>query len=152
MKTRTAAEPMRIICCGNRERGDDGAALLVAERLQELGIEAQIHAGEPLALIDAWSGADDVIVVDAVVTGASVGTVQVWDEQLPSAVASAPASTHGLGVAEAIKLAQVLHRLPPRLRVYGIEGKKFATGTDVSTEVKQGVENVVGQIAALTSR
>jgi len=139
---------MRIICCGNRDRGDDGAALLVAERLRELGIDAQIQAGEPLALIEAWSAVHEVIVVDAVFTGAAVGTVQVWDEQLPSAWISAPASTHGLGVMEAIKLAQVLHRLPSLLRVYGIEGKHFAPGTDVSPEVQQAVEKVVQKIAA----
>jgi hydrogenase maturation protease len=139
---------MRIICCGNRDRGDDGAALLVAERLRELGIDTQVQVGEPLALIEAWSAADEVIVVDAVVTGVSVGTVQVWDEQLPSALISAPASTHGLGAAEAIKLAQVLRRLPSRLRVYGIEGRHFAPGTDVSNEVQQAVERVVQKIAA----
>jgi len=139
---------MRIICCGNRDCGDDAAALLVAERLRELGIDTQIQAGEPLALIEAWSGADEVVVVDAAVTGAAVGTMQIWDEQLPSALISAPASTHGLGVAEAIKLAQVLHRLPLRLRVYGIEGKHFAPGADVSPEVPQAVEKVVQKIAA----
>lgn len=68
---------MLIIGCGNRQRSDDGAGILVAERLRELGIGADI--GEAADLIEAWKDADDVIVVDAVVTGAPVGTVQAWD-------------------------------------------------------------------------
>jgi len=55
-------------------------------------------------------------------------------------------STHGLGLSEAITLARVLDRLPHRLRVYGIEGRQFEPGTEVSPEVKLAVEEVVRQI------
>ena len=34
---------MLIIGCGNRTRGDDGAGVLVAERLRKLGIEAEMR-------------------------------------------------------------------------------------------------------------
>src|ERR1039458_5833058 len=64
---------MLIIGCGNRERSDDGAGILVAERLRELGIEADTRIGDAADLIEAWKGADDVILVDAVVTGAPGG-------------------------------------------------------------------------------
>ena len=99
---------MLIIGCGNRQRSDDGAGILVAERLRDLGIRAETRSGEAADLIEAWRGADDVIVVDAVVTGAPVGTVQAWDARQPLASVRTTASTHGLGVAEAIELAQVL--------------------------------------------
>ena len=74
---------MLIIGCGNRQRSDDGAGILVAERLRKLGIEADMRIGEAADLIEAWKGADDVIVVDAVVTGAPVGSVQAWDGRRP---------------------------------------------------------------------
>src|SRR3954452_13627171 len=38
-------------------------------------------------------------------------------------------STHDLGVAEAIELARAFGKLPPRLIVYGIEGRDFDEGT-----------------------
>lgn len=139
---------MLIIGCGNRQRSDDGAGILVAERLRELGIEADTRSGEAVDLIEAWKGADNVILVDAVLTGAPVGTVQAWDgEQLPASV-RASASTHGLGVAEAIKLARVLDRLPTRLRVYGIEGRRFEPHAEISAEVRCAVEEVVRRIMA----
>ncbi len=97
---------MLIIGCGNRERGDDGAGILVAERLRNLGIEAETRGGEAAELIEAWRGADDVIVVDAVVTGAPVGHGARVGRPAAAGFRRTSASTHGLGVAEAIELAQ----------------------------------------------
>jgi len=141
---------MLIIGCGNRQRSDDIAGILVVEKLQKLGIETSICSGQALDLIQAWTGADDVIVVDVVVTGAPVGTVRTWDAgHALSSGESAPASTHGLGIAEAIELARVLGRLPARLQVYGIEGHRFEYGTENSPELAYGIEEVVDRIVGL---
>ena len=137
---------MRIICCGNPERGDDGAGAMVAQRLRDFGVEAEIRSGEALELIEAWGGADNVVVVDAVETGASLGTVHLWDGRNASFPADDSASTHGLGVSAAIRLARVLGRLPERLQIYGIEGRRFEYGTEVSPELKPAVEHVVDRL------
>jgi hydrogenase maturation protease len=126
---------MLIIGCGNRRCSDDGAGILVAERLRQLGIDADTRT-------------DDVIVVDAVVTGAPAGTVQVWDGRQPLDFVRTTASTHCFGVAEAIELARVLNRLPTRLQVYGIEGLRFEPGVEISPEVQRAVEGVVQRIMA----
>jgi hydrogenase maturation protease len=139
---------MRIICCGNPERGDDSAGALVAARLRELGVEAEMRTGEALELMEAWRGADSVTVVDAVETGAPAGTVWRWDGQQANFPVRSFTSTHGLGLAEAFTLARVLGRLPGRLRVYGIEGRRFEPGTEASPEVKLAVEKVARQLAA----
>jgi hydrogenase maturation protease len=139
---------MQIICCGNPDRGDDSAALLVAQYLLASGIQAEIQPGDALDLIESWDESGEVIVVDATVTGAAPGTVRVWDGALPSQVVTGSASTHGLGVAEAIYLAEILNRLPKHLRVYGIEGKAFQVGEQVSPEVRVAADKVAKQIAA----
>ncbi len=139
---------MRIICCGNRERGDDGAGVLVAKRLRDFGIEAETRTGEALELIEAWSGAKDVILVDAVVTGAPAGAVLCLEGRQMTGLRSLPRSTHGFDAAEAIELARTLGRLPERLRVYGIEGKRFELGTEASPQVRRAVEEAARQIAA----
>jgi len=137
---------MRIICCGNPERGDDGAGALVAGRLRDLGVEAETRTGEASELLEAWRGVDDVVVVDAVLTGAPPGTVWQWDGRQENFPKRQSTSTHGLGLADAITLARVLDQLPHRLRVYGIEGRRFEHGTEVSPEVQLAVEEVVRQI------
>ncbi len=141
---------MRIICCGNPDRGDDGAGALVARRLRELGIETVTRTGEASELVEAWRGADHVVVVDAVETGAPAGTVWQWDGPQASFPSHPSTSTHGLGLAKAITLARVLDRLPERLQVYGIEGRRFEPGTEVSPEVKLAVEEVVRRITEST--
>ena len=140
---------VRIIGCGNPDRGDDGAGLLVAERLQALGIEAQQQSGEALSLIESWAGAETVIVVDAVVGGKAPGAITVWDAHAnPVWIATRHGSTHHFGLAEAVELARVLDRLPPRLLIYGIEGRRFEQGSLPSPEVTEAIEKVAEQIAS----
>ena len=89
----------------------------------------RVYEGEPVGLIEDWSGADAVIVVDAVSSGAPPGTIHRLDplsEPIPAALSQG--STHAFGLAETIELARTLDRLPARLTVYGIEGERFAAG------------------------
>ena len=137
---------MLIVGYGNRGRGDDGAGAMVAGRLQELGMDAEICTGDAFSLIGAWNS-DDVVVVDAMVTGAPAGTVRLWNGRQVRFQGSPAASTHGLGVAEAIELARALGRLPQRLRVFGIEGRSFAIGSDISPEVMHAVEKITRLLA-----
>lgn len=148
---------MLVLCCGNPERGDDGAAPRVAERLAGLGVAVRLVSGEALELVDAWSGAEEAIVVDAVVTGAPAGTIHVIDAGARTWGSGADAgvrptgSTHGLGLAEAIELARVLGRLPRQLRIYGIEGGCFAVGAEMSGAVARAAEEVACRIAAVVT-
>ena len=98
--------------------------------------------------MDAWGTEDEVIIIDAVVTGASAGTVHCWERELPHVESGAPASTHGFGVGEAVRLARVLGKSPKSLRVYGIEGRRFDRGAEISPEVRQAVEEVAQQISS----
>jgi hydrogenase maturation protease len=131
---------MLVLCCGNPDRGDDAAGLLVARRLGELGVSAREHSGEALALIDAWRGADEVIIVDAVVTGKRRGTVSVFDVlTAPLAVRARSGGSHALGLAEAIALARAMKCLPRRLTLYGIEARRFDFAAPPSPAVLRGV-------------
>ena len=114
-----------LIGLGNELRGDDAAGLLVARaaRGRAAGIDVVESGGEPIDLLDSWEGFDDVVVADAVSSGAEPGTVHRIDAAagpLPTPFASP--STHALGLAEAVELGRALDRLPTRLVVFGIEG------------------------------
>ena len=144
---------MKIIGCGNQDRGDDHAGIVVAERLRELGFDAETHSGDALGLIEKWSSDDDVILVDAVVTGAKPGTLQVWNFSRSGSgtvkfAEGATVSSHGFDVAEAIELGRALHRLPSRLRIYGIETEQFDHGTEISEPVRGAILQAVERIRA----
>jgi hydrogenase maturation protease len=134
---------MKIIGCGNLERGDDAAGILVARRLREWGMDAR----ETTSLFDAWDVGDDVVLVDAMSSGRKTGTIAVWEGTEFSRPLQLRASTHDFGLAEAIGLARALDRTPIRLRVYGIEGRRFGIGSALSPEVAKAVEAVSLRIA-----
>jgi hydrogenase maturation protease len=137
---------LKVVCVGNRWRGDDAVGLEVARRLKgalPAGVELSEREGEPTALIDAWDGADALWLVDAVSSGAEAGTIHRLDAselELPAELFRA--STHHVGLAEAVELARALGRLPPKTVVYGIEGGDFEVGDELTPAVAAAVERV----------
>jgi hydrogenase maturation protease len=141
-----------IIGLGNPSAGDDAAGPEAVRRLRGL-VPAHVRVLEtqsPSMLADLWAGTGEAIVVDAVRSGAPIGTLHRFDAQagpLPAGAAGA-ASTHGFGVAETIELERAMGRLPTRLTVYGIEGSAFAPGDPMASEVRQAVSTLVEELAA----
>lgn len=139
-----------IIGLGNEYRGDDGAGLLVARRLREIlsaPVKVIEQSGEGAALIEAWKDFQNVILIDAVHSGAKPGTLfrfEAHRQAIPTQFFHY--STHAFSVAEAIELARALNQLPPRLIVYGIEGKNFAAGVELSPEVDKMTPEIVDQV------
>lgn len=137
-----------IIGCGNPDRGDDAAGILVARRLRAKGVEALEQTGDGADLMEAWSGHDRVVIVDAVVTGRSAGTITAWDGKSAPVIGDRHrGSTHGFGVAEAVRLARALDRLPQTLTIYGIEGRQFGLSRAPSPEVVAAAERLARHIA-----
>ena len=139
-----------VIGIGNIDRRDDGAGLEVARRLRAIlpdSIRVLEQSGEATDLMEAWEGADRVVIIDAMASGANPGLVQrfeLQDEPLPAQVLRC--STHDLGLPEAIELSRRLGTLPARLEVYGIEGEDFGHGRGLSLAVARAVETLVDEI------
>lgn len=145
-----AAVRILVIGVGNAYRRDDAVGLVVARRIREealSGVSVLEHSGEGVGLMEAWTGAEGVILIDAVRTGAPPGTLC----RLDAHVESIPAqffhySTHAFSVAEAIELARTLGQLPRRLIVHGIQGEDFKAGSGLSVPVESAVEDVLGRV------
>ena len=141
-----------IIGIGNEYRGDDAAGLIVARRLKERltdSVKVIEQSGDGAALMEAWRGAETVIIIDAVMSGAAPGTIHRFDlNAQPLPKSGFRCSTHAFGVAEAIELAGALGNFPQRLVVYGIEGKNFAAGMGLSAEVEKATGEAVRQALA----
>jgi len=145
-----------VIGVGNPLRGDDGAGRAVARRVRGQlpeGVAVLERDGEPAALVEAWEGASAAFLADAVVTGAAPGTIHRFEagrRPLPARLRGA-ASTHGLGVAEAIELARALGRLPDKVVLYGIEGGEADVGTPPRPAVDRAIAAVARRIVAEVS-
>jgi hydrogenase maturation protease len=138
-----------MIGVGNAYRGDDAVGLAVAERVRARAAELDVLVceQEPLQLLDAWEQADLALLVDAVSSGAEPGTVHRLDataEAIPARIFRG--STHAFGVAEVVELGRALGRLPRRLLVYGVEGRAFAAGDELTPAVAEVVEPLVAEL------
>ncbi|MDJ0673832.1 MAG: hydrogenase maturation protease [Calothrix sp. MO_167.B42] len=139
-----------LIGVGNKFRQDDAIGLVIVEKLHnQLPPEIKIMeaSGEGVALMELWQNATTVYLFDAVISGAEVGKIHRIDatiETVPKKFFSY--STHAFSVAEAVELARTLNQLPPKLIIYGVEGKNFAHGVGLSVQVEEAVEEVLQQV------
>jgi hydrogenase maturation protease len=136
-----------VIGIGNRYRSDDAAGLLVARRLKDQSIsscEVYEEGGEGTSLMELWKGAQRVVVIDAVQSGAAPGTIHRFHaSQHPLPTPIFRDSTHAFGLTEAVELSRALNQLPSDLVIYGIEGEYFNAGTEPSPAVLNGIEELV---------
>jgi len=139
-----------VIGIGNEYRSDDGVGLVVAREIHKKlvpSVTVKEESGEGAALMDLWQGYQNVIIVDAVSSGAKPGTIFKIDaniEMIPAKFFHY--STHAFSLTEAIELARTMNTLPPKLLVYGIEGANFSAGVDISPPVKEAANQVIEQI------
>lgn len=114
----------RVLCIGS-PWGDDRIGWLAAEALEKAGApgraEISAHDRPGARLVALMRGAETVVLVDGVRSGAAPGTLhRIEGEAIFSAVARYT-STHGFGLAEAMVLAEKLGELPSRLVLWGVE-------------------------------
>jgi hydrogenase maturation protease len=143
-----------VLGLGNEFRGDDAAGLVVARLVRghvSAGVVVGEVTGDATRLIDLWAGAERVILVDAMRSGRTPGTVLRLD-----LLASPPEgasesreglrSSHAIGVLEAVALSRRLGSLPHALVAYGIEGADFSLGGLLSPQVSAAVREVTASI------
>lgn len=147
---RNMAASMLVIGIGNEYRSDDGIGPAIVRALQARNlpeVRCMQDPGDTLSLIEQWDTADTVMLIDAVSSEAEPGTIYRFDalaQPIPTHVSLR--STHFLNLAEALSIAAVLHRLPSRLIVYGIEGKTFSAGVSLSSQVEDALHEVVERV------
>ncbi len=139
-----------VVGLGNIYRHDDGVGIIVARQIQGRilpGVSVFEDNCYGLALLETWQARTTVILIDATTSGGPPGTIHrinARKQQIPRG--SFRCSSHGFSVSEAIELAGTLNQLPPRLLVFGIEGKDFTTGIGLSDEVEQAATQVTAQV------
>jgi hydrogenase maturation protease len=144
---------------GNRYRGDDAVGPLVASRCASEVREVRDIGPleEPLDLLGRFDGADLAIVVDAMRSGAPLGSVRVFDvgqlvvgadgESTPTVT-----STHGIGLAGVLRLARAIGHAPRRLVLVAVEGEHFSLGSEMSDAVAAAVPAAIVAVAGVIEK
>ncbi len=146
---------LRLLVCGNGDRGDDGAALgAVAHVLPRLdaALRSRLEVRrcrqlDPIDLIDV--GDDKACLILDTVIGVDAGeVVQLSLDDLADRAPFAPRSSHALPIGQVLGIARsVRGSLPPGLFV-GIGGKWFGFGEVRSRALREGMPRFEEAIAA----
>jgi hydrogenase maturation protease len=148
---------VRVLVCGERLRGDDGAAVLAAEMLPpevralaEVREVGQLTVGELLDVPERVA----LIVADAAmgVAAGRIVTLPLGEVARSAGSGATPASSHALPPDQVLALADELRGSPTRGLFVGIGGLQFALGAELSREVAAVLPDYARAIAdAITS-
>ena len=150
MNGMSAPAPSLLIGVGNEFRNDDALGILVAREIRRRnipGVAVVERSGEGTALMESWAGAALIIIVDAIFPAKSPGEIHRLDavqEEIPRGFFHY--SSHTFGVAEAVAMAKQLGTLPPKMILYGIEGKEFGEGVGLSDQVLRSIPALIAMI------
>jgi hydrogenase maturation protease len=135
-----------VIGVGNEFRRDDGAGPAVVTSLRGQvppEVELVLTDGEPVRLIEAWTGAALAVVIDAVrADPPRPGRAHRFVLDRPIGGLSRTASSHGFGLDDAVRLALALDRMPGRLVVHAIEAADLSQGPGLTPLVADAVGDV----------
>jgi len=146
---------VRIVGCGRWSMTDDQAGPAVARLLARRNLPG-VHLAaveSPLdgIIVDAGDIDGALFVVDAAVADRHhpPGSTAVLDyrhdaRRLPLLDGG---STHTLGLADALRLADELGALPPCVRIYVIFGQDFTRGLEPSPPVRAAIDELAERIA-----
>ncbi len=131
---------------GNPYRRDDGVgpavAALVATRCAARDIGPVV---DPLDLLGRWDDAEIAVIVDAIRSAGSPGTIEMVELHAQNPRPGVT-STHGIGLDRILRLAETIEQAPSRVLVVGIIGAEFGQGTGLSAQVGAAVPIAVRNI------
>ena len=133
---------------GDDRAGWAAAAPLAASNLVTGGadrIDVRVLDRPGSLLLAEFGQSSDVILIDALCSGALPGTIQRLDAEDVCGARSV-LSSHGVGVAQAVDLARSLGCLPARFAIFGIEVDRRHAGNGLSPAVMEALPQLVEQV------
>jgi len=150
-----------VVGTGQSFRGDDGAGLAAVETwrksyqsAQDPRIRIELTELPGLALLDLLAGAQAAIIVDALKSGNTPGTIRLLNQDDLAAFGKGSGSAHGWGVAETLILGRQLEpeKLPDRLAMIAIEAGELELGQGLSQEVRNALPHAARLIEEQVQR
>lgn len=134
--------PVRVLCIGSPAEPDNLgflAAHALMGRFDPADIEVLALDRPGPRLIEHMRGANTVILVDAVKSGAAPGTLHRLEGRALDGMVAHHTSSHGFGLAETLALADRMGELPPHLKFIGLEAGTRPFSSDEIARLTQAV-------------
>ena len=137
-----------VLGLGNLVHSDDGVgvhaidALLLDERVPA-GVTLIDGGTQGLSLLSHLDGVRRLIVVDAVDTGETPGTVMLFEGKALRGIPG-KASVHQLGFSDLMIAAELTGATPPEMVVIGVQPESTAWSAELTPQVKAALPGLVG--------
>lgn len=144
-----------VLALGNPLRGDDGVGTAVLQALAEYALPPHvtlIDGGTPgLETTLLLEGAERAIIVDAADMGLAPGAWRCFapHEVMFGGGDSFQGTLHSVGLAEALRLGDALHILPPQIEIVGVQPADVGWEAGLSAAVTAVVRPVADYICEL---
>ncbi|MGM0371590.1 MAG: hydrogenase maturation protease [Halobacteriota archaeon] len=147
------ATSVAVIAVGNPIMGDDGVGARVLERL-EAGPEGDRPdltlanaATTAFFALEAMSGCDRAIVLDAIATGAPPGTVHQYQYVDGAFAGEIPEMTmHDFSFAEALQAGREAYDIPGEVLILGVEPERVEMSMSLSEPIEQALPKLVARV------
>lgn len=146
---------LAIVGIGNELCSDDGVGPRVVATIESTpgmpprGTRLYNAGTTGFFALEAMSGCDRAIVVDAIETGAEPGTIHqyrftdgAFDGEIPEV------TMHDVSFTEALGFASDVYDLPDDVLIIGVEPESLGTGFGLTDPVERAIPGVVETIAA----
>jgi hydrogenase maturation protease len=136
-----------ILGVGNLLLSDEGIGVHVANRMEQMdlppGVKVIEGGTDGFRLMNVVTGAERVIVVDAVKGGGEPGSIYRFDiEDAPSSPDTYKTSVHQIGILEVIHFSEFLGKTP-QATIIGVEPKSMDMSMELSPEIEEKVPRVI---------
>jgi hydrogenase maturation protease len=144
--------PVLVLGLGNILLQDEGIGVRVIERLKrdyEFPCDVEVLDGGTagMALYEHVIDREHLIVVDAVKTGHSPGTLVTLNNDEVPAFFRNKVSPHQLALSDILAALQIAGNSPPQITVIGIEPLNLNTGLDMSNTVISQIDALATMVA-----
>lgn len=136
-----------ILGVGNLLLSDEGVGVHVANKLMEMDLPAGVEVIEGgtdgFRLMNVVTGADRLIVVDAVKGESPPGSIYRFDiNDVPSSPDAYKTSVHQIGILEVVHLSELVGQTP-ETTVIGVEPKSMEMGMELSPEIQEKIPRII---------
>lgn len=137
-----------VLGVGNILMGDDGVGIRAVEEIKKRyyipeNVEIIDGGTSGLDLLPFIADKDYLIIIDAIKSGATPGTVLMAEGDDVPARFRMRISPHQLGISELLATAVLTGDLPKNIVLFGIEPKTIQLGINLSNEVKAGLDKLI---------
>lgn len=140
-------EKIVVLGIGNLLLSDEGVGVHVANKMMEMNLPAGVEVVEGgtdgFGLMNVVTGAERVIVVDAVKAGGAPGSIYRFDiKDAPSYPDAYKTSVHQIGILEVVHLSELIGQTP-ETTIIGVEPKSLDMGMELSPEVQAKLPRII---------